>query len=109
MIKGVGRRFSRRERKKRPKNSKKRLKNCTFKHLSTIFVPCLKIQEGARPPAADAHADDDFVSRNVFCFSNRINLYLNSRLIFWKEQTFSLLFIMQNRLASDLVFVGRVH
>jgi len=48
------------------KATKKRPKNNTFKPLSTIFVPCLKIQGGPRspdpghappplPPAADAH------------------------------------------------------
>jgi len=37
------------QRKKTPKNS-------TFKPLSTLFVPCMKIQGGPRPLAADAHA-----------------------------------------------------
>jgi len=45
--------------KNRTENRKKekRPKNSTFKPLSTIFVPCLKIQEATAslPPAADAH------------------------------------------------------
>jgi len=35
---------------KRPKNSKKTPKNSTIKPLSTIFVPCMKIQVGHSPP-----------------------------------------------------------
>jgi len=42
--------------KKDQKIAKKRPKNSTFKPLSTIFVSCLKIQRGARPTAANAHA-----------------------------------------------------
>jgi len=44
---------------KRPKNGKKTPKNSTFKPLSTIFVPCMKIQGGSRP-AADAHGQLSF-------------------------------------------------
>jgi len=44
---------------KKTKNSKKRPKNSTIKSLSTISVPCMKIQRrGATatlPPDADAH------------------------------------------------------
>jgi len=36
----------------RPKNSKKTPKNSTFKLLSTIFVPCMKIQWETRFPLA---------------------------------------------------------
>jgi len=44
--------------KKDRKIAKKRPKNSIFKPLSTIFVPCVKIQGGTAPlpPAADAHA-----------------------------------------------------
>jgi len=60
MTKGVGRKFFRggrpTEKKDRTKISKKRPKNSTFKPLSTIFVPCLKILPP--PPAADAHGND---------------------------------------------------
>jgi len=35
--------------KKKTENSKKKAENSTFKPLSTIFVPCLKIQEGHCP------------------------------------------------------------
>jgi len=41
---------------KRSKNSKKIPKNCTFKLLSTIFVPCVKILGAMAPRIADAHA-----------------------------------------------------
>jgi len=45
--------------KKYRKITKKIPKNSTIKPLSTIFVPCMKIQEGGQgtlPLAADAHA-----------------------------------------------------
>jgi len=45
------------QRKKRPTNSKKTPKNSTFKPLSTIFVPFIKIQGGhdPLPLATNAH------------------------------------------------------
>jgi len=49
---------------KRPKNSKKRPKNSTFKPLSTIFVPSLKIL----PPVAGVHGQDNTLKP----FANRI-------------------------------------
>jgi len=44
------------QRKKRPQKSKKSPKNSTIQSLSTIFVPCMKIQRG-HPflPSTDAH------------------------------------------------------
>jgi len=44
---------------KKTKYSKKKLKNSTFKPLSTIIVPCIKIQGGTAPllSADDAQAD----------------------------------------------------
>jgi len=48
------------QRKKGRKILKKKQKNSTFKPLSTISVPCMKIQgEGACPPS-DAHGSSLF-------------------------------------------------
>jgi len=43
--------------RKKDRKIAKKAENSTFKHLLTIFVPCLKIQggHGPLPPAADAH------------------------------------------------------
>jgi len=50
-------------RKKNRKKAKKAEKN-TFKPLSTIFVPCMKIQGAPLPPGADAHDDEPFDMSN---------------------------------------------
>jgi len=70
MVKGVGRKLSRGGGEKKDRKiallslfqgggaTEKRPKNSTFKFLSTIFVPCMKIQGShgpLLPPAADTH------------------------------------------------------
>jgi len=42
---------------KKTEKHQKRPKNSTFKTLSAIFVPCMKIQ-GGHGPSADAHASE---------------------------------------------------
>jgi len=54
------------QRKKRLKISKKGRKIALLSLLSTIFVPCLKIQGGRGLPASDAHSGDGSQSSAIF-------------------------------------------
>jgi len=48
------------------KNSKNRPKNSTFKPLSTMFVPCMKIQGGGgRPPLSTLMCTANKIPINV--------------------------------------------
>jgi len=47
--------------------------NNTIKPLSTIFVPCMKIQDDLLPPAADTHDCNSPILKNIN-FYQKINM-----------------------------------
>jgi len=59
-------------------SAKKKTENSTIKPVSTISVPCMKIQ---MPPAADAH--DSFVWHKKLHFYVKICSFLYSILKIW--------------------------